>query len=144
MKKLVFLISFVLISGLYLSAQNKSNIDSRLNTVYSMEYLNDLLETNPQELRFLNWSLDNSFTIMEMGPEKTEHLLPLQYFNPETKAICGTVESFDIENINIYLYSFERKYDKSVTFRIGSTGYAIIFLSEKTLAENFNKYQYGK
>jgi hypothetical protein len=141
MKKVFLVLS--LISALC-SVSFAQSIDPRLQTVFSEEYLQDIAVNHPNELRYLNWYLDNSFTIIEVLPEKTGGLTPLKYIDSETKAICGTVESFNVENINIYQYSFERKYDCATTYLIGSTGYAIVFDSEKKLAENYNLYQYGK
>jgi hypothetical protein len=140
--KQIFLV--VLFTALFYSLSVAQSIDTRLNTKYSNEYLQDLAQNSPNELKYLNWCLDNSFTIIEVLPEKTGGLPVLNFIDPQTKALCGTVESFDPDNINIYLFSFERKYDKPTTYLIGSTGYAIVFDSSKKVAENYNKYQYGK
>lgn len=140
LKHILSLFAFLL----FISAIYAQTADPRLRTVYSEDYLNDIAQNHPNELKFLNWSLDNSFTIMELGIEKCEHLPYLQYFDPTTKTSCGNVESIYIESFNIYMYSFERKFDRQSSYRIGSTGYAIIFESEKKLAENYNLYQYGK
>jgi len=118
--------------------------DPRLLTVYSESYLEDISENHPNELKYLNWYLDNSFSIIEPGVEKCQYLPCLQLIDPETKQICGNVESIDVQNFNIYFYSFERFYDKKSVYRIGSTGYAIAFDSQKKVAQNYNKYQYGK
>lgn len=143
MKKIILFISFIFVITVFVNAQSKY-IDSRLYVAYSEEFLNEISINNPNELKFLNWSLDNSFTIIEMGVEKCENLPYLRYMDVETKTIGGDVESIDVENFNIYLYSFERKHDKASTYRIGSEGYAIVFLSEKKVVENYNKYQYEK
>jgi len=139
-KRLFFL--FVLVMSSYLIQAQIA--DPRLLTIYSQDYLDDISENHPNELRYLNWYLDNSFSILELGVDKCQHLPFLKYIDPETKQICGNVDIVDVQNFNIYMYSFERFYDKKSVYRIGSTGFAIAFDSEKKLAENYNKYQYGK
>ncbi len=140
LKHILLLSTFLL----FISAINAQTADPRLSTVYSEEYLSDIAINHQNELRYLNWCLDNSFTVIEVGVEKCANLPFLQHLNPETKTVFGDVESIDIENFNIYMYSFERKFDRPTTYRIGSNGIAIVFESEKKLAENYNKYQYGK
>jgi hypothetical protein len=140
MKKLI-LILLSAIASLSLFSQSTATADSRLSVLYSAEYLNELSASNPQELQYLNWYLDNSYTIVEMGTEKCATLPYLKLFDPATKTIGENAENIDVENFNILLYSFERQYDKKSYYRIGDTGYAIILESYKNLAENFNNHQ---
>jgi hypothetical protein len=141
MKNLISILSFITIFSLQAFSQSVITPDSRLSAAYTSEYLTSLNNTQPQELQYLNWYLDNSYTIVEAGIEKCSQMPALKSFDPNTKTIGENVESIDEGNFNILLYSFERKYDKNSYYRIGDTGYAIVFESHKKLAENFNKYQ---
>ena len=74
-----------------------------------------------------------------MESEKSEALPYLYYFDKENKTQGNLVESVDMENINIYEYDFHREYESSVTYRIGNTGKAIVFVSKKKLTHAFNQ-----
>ncbi len=126
---------------LFISAIYAQTADTRLRVIYSEEYLTETAQNNPNELKYLNWYLDNSYSIVEIGAEKCASMPFLRSFDPATKSIGENVENLDVENLNILLYSFERQYNKQTCYRIGDTGYAIIFESYKKLAENFNIYQ---
>lgn len=117
------------------------HVDIRLSSVYSEEYLNDLQVDNPQKIEYLNWLLDNSYTIVELGLEKCEQMPYLKHLDPVNKIFGDNVETVDPVDINIFMYSFERQYDKKVYYRIGNSGQAIVFESFKKLAANFKNYQ---
>ncbi len=136
MKKII-LLCFVLFSFGIIKAQNSDTPDPRLYDIYSIEYLNN----NIEQISYLNWFLDNSHTIIYAGIEKAEQLEFLYKINPETKAISGQAQGFDEENFNPFLYAYEIHYDKSAMYRIGNTGYIIIFDSLKTLTKNYNQYK---
>ncbi len=141
MRKLLFILSFSAIVTLPVFSQSNVTPDSRLSAVYSADYLNNLSVNNQKELQYLNWYLDNSYRIVEAGADKCSAMPYLEMIDPATKIITGNAESVDEGNFNILLYSFERQYDKKTYYRIGDTGYAIVFESYKKLAENFNIYQ---
>ncbi|MDY0313527.1 MAG: hypothetical protein GX793_00680 [Bacteroidales bacterium] len=136
MKK-VILIGFVIIFSFGFSkAQTSSTPDPRLLDVYPQEYL----DINQEGIEYLNWFLDNSYVIMYTGLEKAEFLEFLYEINPITKQKNQAL-GFDEEDFNPLLYSFDIHYDKSSSYRIGNTGYIIIFDSLKTLTENYNQYK---
>jgi len=141
MKIVILLLAISTVFATHSMSQQIINVDSRLSVVYDQDYINDLLQNNPQELEYLNWYLDNSYVIVFAGQDKCAQMPYLKYINPEDKSIGENVMSIDEENFNIFLYSFERQYDKKSHYRIGDTGYAVIFESHLKLAENFNKYQ---
>ncbi len=139
MKKIVLIFSFIFLITAYISAQS-IYVDSRLDAVYSEEYLNDLVENNPQHLKYLNWYLDNSYNIIYVGLEKSQQMPYLKHLDPVNKIIGDNVENIDQENFNVFMYQFERKYDKKSYYRIGNTGNAIVFDSDLKIAKNFNTY----
>lgn len=137
------LLIFAIISLLSYSGFSQSTVtsDIRLSAVYSAEHIADLEINQPQEVEYLNWYLDNSYKIMEVGLEKSSTMEYLKNFDPATKTIGENVEDVDQLNFNIFLYFFERQYDRSTYYRIGNTGYAIRIDSHKKLVENFKNYQ---
>jgi hypothetical protein len=139
MKRIViFCLLLTVFSGAF--AQKSISPDIRLTAVYSQEFLDNLLVENPDQLRYLNWYLDNSYRIIEAGVDKCALMQPLVSFNPLTKTEGDAVSSIDEESFNVYLYSVELQYDKKTYYRIGSTGFAVEFESLKKLAEKYNNY----
>lgn len=141
MKQFLLLLSLIALFSLNALGQF---VDSRLEEVFSETYIQNLTENHPNDLDYLNWYLDNSYVIIEISPEKCEYLPYLKHFDPVTKSVGENVIDLDQENLNVYRYSFERLYDKSTTYRIGDSGKAIVFISQKDLATNFNKHQNGE
>ncbi len=141
MKIVILFLAISTVFATHLFAQQSIVADARLSDVYSQDYLNDLEQNNPQEIEYLNWYLDNSYQIVYAGVEKCEQMPCLKHLNTETKLPGEIVNSINEEDFNILLYSFERGYDKKTHYRIGNTGYAIVFESHLKLAENFNTYK---
>jgi hypothetical protein len=137
MKQFLLLLLFVAICYSTLVAQT---VDPRLYSVFSEEYLEDITVNNPNELKYLNWYLDNSYRIIEVGAEKCSSMQPLLSYDPITKTIGEEVSSFDEENFNVYMYNVEIQYAKNTYYRIGNTGFAIEFESLKKLTEKYNNY----
>jgi hypothetical protein len=105
-------------------AQKSINADTRLTAVYSQEFLDNLLAENPDQLRYLNWYLDNSYRIIQPGIEKCSFMQPLVSLDPLTKTVGTEVSSIDEESFNVFMYSVELQYDKKAYYRIGNTGFA--------------------
>ncbi len=139
MKKIVLTFSLIFMTVVILCAQS-THVDSRLDAVYSEDYINNLIENNPQQLKYLNWYLDNSYTIVTVGLEKSEYMPYLKHLDPLNKIVGENVESIDQEDFNIFMYQFDRGYDKKAYYRIGNTGTAIVLESKLKLAKNFNTY----
>jgi len=141
MKKLVTLFVLSIIATTALLSQNQY-VDIRLASIFSEEYIEHLEQNSPQKIDYLNYCLDNSFIIVDMGIEKADQLPYLKYCDPINKIIGDIVEELgDCEQINIHLFDVEQQYDRGVSYRIGDTGKAIIFKSQKQLVEDFKKYQ---
>jgi hypothetical protein len=141
MKQFLLVLALILIASLTVFGQF---VDPRLQVKYSENEIQSISYNHPNELNYLNWYLDNSFVIIDMSVEKCEYLPYLKHYDPSTKTVGENVSEISEENFNVLLFSYERKYDKSSTYRIGNSGKAIVFLSEKDLVSNFNKHQYGK
>ena len=135
MRKII-LISFVMLCFGFSKAQTSTTPDPRLLDVYSQEYL----DANQDRIAYLNWFLDNSYKIMYTGIEKAESLEFLYEINPVTKEKTQAV-SINEEEFNPLLYEYENHYDKSAIYRVGNTGYIVIFDSLKTLTKNYNQYK---
>lgn len=139
MKKIIFISSLICMISVVSFSQDVY-VDSRLDAAYSEDYINDLIENNPEQIRYLNWYLDNSYTIVYAGLDKCEQMPYLKHFDPVNKILGDNVDDIDEGSFNIFMYQFERDFDKQVHYRIGNTGKAIVFDSHKKIARNFNLY----
>lgn len=130
----------LLFATLFYSTSVAQTVDSRLYSVFSEEYLEDITVNHPNELKYLNWYLDNSYRIVDLGAEKCSLMIPLISYDPITKTAGLEVSSIDVETFNVFLYSVELQYDRKTYYRIGNTGIAVEFESLKKLSNNFNNY----
>ena len=135
MRKII-LISFVLLCFGFSKAQTSTTPDPRLLDVYSQEYL----EANQDRIAYLNRFIDNSYKIMYTGIEKAENFEFLYKVDPITKEKTQIMTINEAE-FNPLLCSYETHYDKTAIYRVGNTGYVVIFDSLKTLTNNYNRYK---
>jgi hypothetical protein len=136
-----FCTAIFLSMGIVLFAQNEVSPDSRLLAKYQEQDLQNMLANSPEKIDFLNFTLDNSYVVIDVESEKAQSLPVLHYFNKMDKAIGAAVVSINEGSLNIYDYYFDRKLDKAVTYRIGDTGKAIVFYSNKELTHAYNQYR---
>ena len=135
MKKIFFL-GFILFYTAILSfSQQTVQADSRLKAKYTDTYLQELSDRYPEQVRYLNFTLDNGFQIVEIPDDKAEGLPYLRFFNG--KEMGDIVDDFPDGAFNLALYSYERAYDTKTTYRLLS-GKAIVFDSAKHVTELFN------
>lgn len=138
MKK-IFVILGILFFGYYLLDAQEIKPDLRLEKVFAKEYLDDIMNNHVGELEFLNWSLDNSYRIIDIPEEKRELVEKLRYFNSNTKEIGDVVTEYVETDFCIFDYYFERKADKDVIYSFGDTSIGIVILSQENVAHEFNK-----
>lgn len=139
MKKIFVILGILFVGVMYSQAQTAAP-DARLDAVYSEEYLQDLSANNPEKLEYMNWYLDNSYSIVDAGLEKCQQMEYLKHFDPINKIVGDNVEDIDEVSFNIYKFHFERQYDKKSYYRIGNSGKALVLDSYKSLAKKFNIY----
>jgi hypothetical protein len=132
MKYLPFLM--LVIFSINSFAQNAS-ADNRLLVKYSQDYLDELVESNPQLIDYMAFELDHGFQIIEIADDKAEGMPYLRFFNG--KETGDIVEDFPDGAFNLALYSYERAYDAKTTYRLLS-GKAIVFDSAKRVTKLFN------
>ena len=142
-KKNVFLFFLSISFTLAVSAQEKTEIDSRLENEYQIEYLQNLQENSPSTLRLLNYNLDYSWFIAgEEISSKIPSMEYLYYKDPLTQEKSeNKVESIDINNINIAEYFYERGHDVHKFYKIGNTGIVIGFYSALENAKKYNNHK---
>ena len=139
MKKLLFL--FCAFYALNLSAQQQSTFDSRLLFRYEAEFLENLYRTNPSKLDYLNFYVENSYSLHQLEEIPAEKLneFPdiLEHINiPENYTLPNTI---DQENFNILLFDVVFKENQSSTYRIGDSNILVYLKSKNEIYSLFNK-----
>lgn len=139
MKKLLFL--FCAFYALNLSAQQQSTFDSRLLFRYEAEFLENLYRTNPSKLDYLNFYVENSYSLLQLEEIPAEKLneFPdiLEHINiPENYTLPNTI---DQENFNILLFDVVFKENQSSTYRIGDSNILVYLKSKNEIYSLFNK-----
>lgn len=119
-------------------AQTENVPDARLYARYSSEYLAEIQQSNPGVIDLMNYRLDFSWEIVEIGPKVSEYP-ELRRFNASTKTIGSVFSSTDMAGFNIMEWNTESFYDKRNFYRLGDTGKVLVIFSEKEVADSFNK-----
>jgi hypothetical protein len=128
---------FILIFGAA-NAQTENNPDARLFVRYSADYLTEIQQSNPGLISLMNYRLDFSWQIVEIGPKVSEYP-ELHRFDANTKSVGSAFTSSDMAGFNIMEWNTESFYDKRNYYRLGDTGKVLVIFSEKEVADSFNK-----
>ena len=139
MKKLLFL--FCALFALSLSAQQQSTFDSRLLFRYEAEFLEDLALTNPSKLDYLNFYIENSYSLHQLDEIPMEKISQfpdiLELLNvPEGYVIPTTINE---NNFNILLFEVVFKEKQSSSYRIGDTNILVYIKSKNEIYSLFNE-----
>ena len=139
MKKLLFL--FCAVFALNVSAQQQSTYDSRLLFRYEPEFLENLALTNPSKLDYLNFYIENSYSLHQLDEIPSEKISQfpdiLELLNvPEGYVIPTTINE---TNFNILLFEVVFKEKQSSSYRIGDTNILVYIKSKNEIYSLFNE-----
>lgn len=133
------LISILLLFNGILYAQTKVTPDKRLYSKYTEDYIDKLIVNNPNFLKYLNFSLDNSYKIIrDLNDLKTKDIPLIKKFDKNSKT-TSDVESIDLNTFNLMEYDFIRKHDSRNYYKLANSGAIIVLYSEKELIKNFKR-----
>jgi hypothetical protein len=139
MKKLLFL--FCAFFALNLSAQQLSSFDSRLLFRYEAEFLENLAQTNPSKLDYLNFYVGNSYSLLHIEEIPAEKLVDF----PDILDLVNVPESYDVPspinetNFNILIFDVVFFENKRNTYRIGNSNILVNLKSKKQIYTLFNE-----
>ncbi|MFZ4413796.1 MAG: hypothetical protein ACOYOV_11985 [Bacteroidales bacterium] len=128
-------------------AQNKNvKPDIRLYQCYEKTYLDNLAKTNPEQLQFLNYYLDNAYYVASLKSEKPVTGIDINTLFEKSKNGSLTSIAFNekvyIKNsFNVLKYNFQTGYLDTPTYIWKEAGIAIVFRPEKHIKEDFNMLQ---
>jgi hypothetical protein len=147
--KCLFII--VLFVGFSAVSQNKNlTPDARLYQCYEKTYLDNLVKTNPDQILYLNYYLDNAYYVVSLkNAEKPITGIDINILFEKSKK--GVVTSLPFKekvykkaNFNVLKYNFQTGDLDSPTYIWKEAGIAIVFHPEKYIKEDFNMLQKAK
>lgn len=120
--------------------QTEITPDERLYVSYPQEYIDNLLERNPQSIDYMNFCLDNAFSFIELPDEKVENLPRLYARNNFNKTVSEEpVETVDENDFIIFNYKYQTEIKTNSMYRIGNTNRVLVIYSAMSTAEKFNQ-----
>ena len=139
MKKILFL--FCLVNVLNTSAQDLLQLDDRLLFRFSQSQLDDIASVNPNQIKYLNFYLNNSYYFRDAGiiPDQKvqdyhdifEYLsLPSEY---------QLEEPINKDNFNILMFNVPFFEDKSIAYLFGDSNLLLVLRSKKAINQMFNE-----
>ena len=139
MKKNILLLSLIIMT---MSAFSQSvTIDSRLYAKYSEEDLLEIQRTNPLDIEYMNWFVDNAFVVKDINNPESSTFPKLRYMDKETKMAGSEVTAYNSETFNVMECDFEISAKSSNVYLIGNTGKILAFYSNEDLTKLFNEYR---
>tara|TARA_B110000977_G_C10946981_1_gene443158 strand:- start:416 stop:841 length:426 start_codon:yes stop_codon:yes gene_type:complete len=139
MKKLLFLFSAFF--ALNVSAQQQSSFDSRLLFRYEAEFLENLEQTNPSKLAYLNFYVGNSYSLHQLEEIPAEKLSEfpdiLDLINVPEGAVLP--ETINETNFNILVFDVVFKENQINTYRIGDSNMLVYLKSKRQIYTKFNE-----
>jgi len=139
MKKIILLLSLIFIAmGVF---SQSVTIDSRLYAKYSEESLQEILQTNPADIEYMNWFVENAFIVKGIRNPESSALPKLRYIDKDTKMAGAEVTEYNPATFNVMECAFVIDSNESTAYLIGNTGKVLVFSSNKDLAKRFNEYR---
>jgi hypothetical protein len=128
-------------------SQNKTVIpDSRLYQCFEKSYLDNLMKTDPQQILYLNYYLDNSYYVASLKAEKPVtgidiHSLYLKNKKAELTSTAFNLSAYNKASFNVLKYNFKTGDYETPCYIWKEAGIAIIFRPEKHIREDFEMIQ---
>lgn len=142
MKKILLL--FCLINVLNISAQDLPEIDDRLLFRFTQSQLYDLASVNPNQIKYLNFYINNSYYFQDANFIPNQKLQDyqdvLQHLSlPEDYQLEEPVNK---DNFNILMFNIPFFENKSSAYLFGESNLLLVLRSKKVINKMFNENQY--
>ena len=139
MKKILFL--FCLVNVLNTSAQDLLEIDDRLLFRFSQSQLDDIASVNPNQIKYLNFYLNNSYYFRDASIIPDQKLQDyhdiFEYLSIPSE--YQLEESINKDNFNILMFNVPFFENKSTAYLFGDSNLLLVLRSKKVINEMFNE-----
>jgi len=139
MKKILFL--FCLVNVLNISAQELLEIDDRLLFRFSQSQLDDIASVNPNQIKYLNFYLNNSYYFRDAGIIPDQKLQDYQdvfeYLSLPSE--YKLEEPINKDNFNIFMFNVPFFENKSSAYLFGDSNLLLVLRSKMVINQMFNE-----
>ena len=119
-----------------------AQIDSRITDLYGAEKASTLQNQQPQLMEYLNFFVNNGYTIMTGIPqEKWDAALPIETLSTELSG--KSIQDLQSE-FNLLKYAYPREDEHAAIFRINNSNAVLILLPKTEVMSLFNEQKGGK
>ena len=126
------------------SAQDLFEIDDRLFFRFTQSQLDDIASVNPNQIRYLNFYLNNSYYFQDGGIIPNQKLQDyqdaFQYLSLPSDYQLD--EPINEDNFNILMFNLKFFENKSTAYLFGDSNLLLVLRSKKVINEMFNEYYY--
>ena len=142
MKKILFL--FCLVNVLNISAQDPPKIDDRLLFRFTQSQLDDIASVNPNQIKYLNFYLNNSYYFQDVGFIPNQKLQDYQdvFQHLSLPSDYQLEEPISKDNFNILMFNVPFFENKSTAYLFGDSNLLLVLRSKKVINEMFNENEY--
>ena len=142
MKKILFL--FCLINVLNTSAQDIPEIDDRLLFRFTQSQLDDIASVNPNQIKYLNFYLNNSYYFQDVSFIPDQKLQDYQdvFQHLSLPSDYQLEEPISKDNFNILMFNVPFFENKSTAYLFGDSNLLLVLRSKKVINEMFNENEY--
>ena len=142
MKKILLL--FYLVNVLNTSAQELLDIDDRLLFRFTQSQLDDIASVNPNQIKYLNFYLNNSYYFQDVGFIPNQKLQDYQdvFQHLSLPSDYQLEEPISKDNFNILMFNVPFFENKSTAYLFGDSNLLLVLRSKKVINEMFNENEY--
>lgn len=142
MKKIIFLFCFVYV--LNTSAQDLPEIDDRLLFRFTQSQLDDLASVNPNQIKYLNFYLNNSHYFQDANFIPNQKLQDYQdvFQHLSLPPDYQLKEPINKDNFNILMFNLPFFENNNTAYLFGESNLLLVLRSKKVINEMFNENQY--
>ena len=142
MKKILLL--FYLVNVLNTSAQELLDIDDRLLFRFTQSQLDDIASVNPNQIKYLNFYLNNSYYFQDAGFIPNQKLQDYQdvFQHLSLPSDYQLEEPINKDNFNIFMFNVPFFENKSTAYLFGDSNLLLVLRSKKVINEMFNENEY--
>ena len=139
MKKILFLLC--LVNVINTSAQDILEIDDRLLFRFTQSQLDDIASVNPNQIKYLNFYLNNSYYFQDIGFIPNQKLQDYQ----DVFQLLSLPSDYQLEkpinkdNFNILMFNVPSFENKSTAYLFGDSNLLLVLRSKKDINEIFNE-----
>ena len=123
------------------SAQDLLEIDDRLLFRFSQSQLDDIASVNSNQIKYLNFYLNNSYFFLDASIIPDQKLQDYQdifeYLSLPSE--YQLEESINKDNFNILMFNVPFFEDKSIAYLFGDSNLLLVLRSKKAINQMFNE-----